>query len=1225
MRQTLFTSLVTTVALGVVAGSAQADTSFAPGSLIIPTNAAFVDKCGSVAAYGLVYNVLRANEWLAANGYGTIEVYYGYKETKLSPNRCTPTNRHAGAAYPASAAGELPAYAANAAPTHNNAKWNDGCDFEIVDGSLGAAVPPMVKLVNKTSAAAACAPAGAPPYAAVTTCATDSVITTINTTAAGYTDVFPRWTSQAIQHTAVAGTNVTNIRYSGGPFIISDADAPVFLRLISGGLSANDKADGSGNWISFTNFSAAGCTFGTTVGGNVAIHRAYVGFTAPTPKIFTSTPPRLALLARNGNQSPASGGSSSSPGTASYTDRVDDGILQDYLKNAGLNFTGAQGCPIGGYLATNVPSACPMPNKVGQIYDLFDFRDLASGALVSPTYKMLWAPHWETKNGPTANEQTAINSVATFLNGQAGLMAECASIESLEGIASGGDAIPSGQFQSCVGSGTTCAGAPTTTGFVKNSAVGGYLRNCTDMSQGSGTSCVYYSSPGDGFAQVGDFLWESTSSSRVADFKPRAGSIYRSSVSPLISGVNSLARGNNDNGTTARSMIQGDFVTRSYKDNDTTKSSVLYLGGHDLTNSVAGTKVVLQTLLQLGNPVVDPTIVEVTRSSPIIATIGSTTSLVQGTFERVTPPPTTLTANTTAELTTFRFPDVKGHLRAVDLSIVGTTAVDFDSVPSANVVFDAATLIPATTSTYSGCGGGAFRGACRTIFTHTASGPNPTRLLFEASNVNTIGAAIATGSTLATSDYPTLLSRIIAGIETAPSSGVFTAKLGGVDRSTVAVVPYSLVAGSSTRPTMVYFGAADGMLHAVCGQVDNTRGCDTVGRELWAFIPRLQLQLLRKNTAKVDGSPRVMDLFGDFYGTGVRSFRTILMFQTGNGDNTIAGQQPSVTALDITDVNDPQILWDASGPASPGSLAMGKGLIVNGGKVNTATTFKSVAFVQTNNGGTGGAGDVVTAINIEDGTQLWQTGYLFTNPPRGAGTPVPATGIPGGAVGLDKQQNGSLSEVVMGTLYGDIWQLDAATGVNRHGANPLFRYGSNLHPFGTPPTLYSSSGSFYALMVPGAYADPAALSLWTTPSQTAVAVSLSTPVANAPLSETSGSPYVPWTFTLDSGDKSFSQAVVIGGEVFITADSEDVNSLTYGTTAGDTGRVYKVNLSNPATVVAYDSTGGAGSIAATSSAVYMGSKTAMQALAGAPPANTGDAVNSATNGEVTRRLWLRTL
>lgn len=1213
MRQTLFKSLVMTVALGTVAGSARADTSFGIGSLVLPANSTYQDDCGSVAVYGLVYNVLRANAWLAAKGYGTIEVYYAYNDTKESPNRCTPTNKHAGAAYGASAVGQTPPYPASPAPLDTDAKWNDGCDFEVVDGSLVNGIAPM-KAVNTTTPALA----------------NDTTINTRSTT--GNPNIFPQWGTKAVSD----GAGVTTVRYSGGPFVVSDADAANFLTLISGqpfgadGL-ARDAATG-GNIIDFAPFKLGGCSFGTSIGGDVAVHRSYVAFTAPTPKIFTAPPPRLALLATDKNN---------------HTGNIFNGILQKYLANGGLAFAGAQGCPSGGVYSADATN-CPGPNfgNPGQIYDLFDFDDLRDDRISAavagvPVYKMLWAPHWDLGSASAnADENTAVGHLTAFLDGQAGLMGECASIQSLEGVPSGFyapvAAASGAQYQTCKDNGSgACSAAAFSYGLTKNSAGGGFSapsgtpQNCTDMNLSAGASCIYFSKPGDPFAQIGDYKWKPNQTggapaSTVADFKPWAGNtVYRPGVLPLISGVSSLVKTGLNSATAARAMITGDLATRSYKDNDLAKSSILYLGSHDMTATVVGTKVALQTLLLLGDTVVAPTTLEVTRSSPIIATIGTTESLVQGTFERVTPPSTTLTANTPAELTTFRFPDVKGHMRAVDLSAVTTAGVNFQAIPSASVVFDAATLIPDTSSSYGGCGAGSFKGACRTIFTHTAAGANPPRLLFESTNVASIGAAIASGSSLTSTDYPLLLQRMIAGIESPP--GTFIAGLGGVDRSTVAVVPSSLVAGSSSRPTIVYFGAADGMLHAVCGQVVPAFGCDVVGRELWAFVPRLQLQLLRTNTAKIDGSPRVMDLFGDFAGTGVRSFRTVLMFQTGNGDNTISGQQPSVTALDITDVNDPKILWEAAGPASPPALAMGKGLIVNGGKVNTTSTFKNVAFIQTNNGGTGGAGDVVTAIDIENGSQLWQTGYVFPNPPRGAGTPVPTSGVPGGAVGLDKQGNGSLSEVVMGTLYGDIWQLDAATGVNRHGSNPLFRYGSNFHPFGTPPTLYSSGGTFYALMVPGAYADPAALALWTTPAQTAVAVSLSTPTASAPLNEGSGTPYVPWTFALAAGDKSFSQAVVIGGQVFITTDSQDVNSTTYGTTIGNTGTVYQVSLSNPASSTTYVVTGGAGSVAATASTVYMGSKTTMQALSGAPPANIGDSVNSAANASVTRRLWLRTL
>src|SRR5438132_1078957 len=86
---------------------------FGTGSLILPTSAAFQDDCGAVSVYGLVYDVLRANAWLAANGKTAITINYGYYDGKKSPNRCVPTNLDTPPSLPGSAT------------------WNDGCDFSI--------------------------------------------------------------------------------------------------------------------------------------------------------------------------------------------------------------------------------------------------------------------------------------------------------------------------------------------------------------------------------------------------------------------------------------------------------------------------------------------------------------------------------------------------------------------------------------------------------------------------------------------------------------------------------------------------------------------------------------------------------------------------------------------------------------------------------------------------------------------------------------------------------------------------------------------------------------------------------------------------------------------------------------------------------------------------------------------------------------------------------------
>src|SRR5262249_40122621 len=110
-------------------GHARGDTSFGAGSIIIPASPVYQTDCGSVSIYGFVYNILRANAYLEANKTvlgipGKIEVYYTYKDNKSSPNRCTPTNRHNGPAYPGVSS-----------PAHDDTKWNDGCDFSVFNSS----------------------------------------------------------------------------------------------------------------------------------------------------------------------------------------------------------------------------------------------------------------------------------------------------------------------------------------------------------------------------------------------------------------------------------------------------------------------------------------------------------------------------------------------------------------------------------------------------------------------------------------------------------------------------------------------------------------------------------------------------------------------------------------------------------------------------------------------------------------------------------------------------------------------------------------------------------------------------------------------------------------------------------------------------------------------------------------------------------------------------------
>ena len=1170
--QTLIGKLLGTVVLlgaTLVSTPAVADTKdFKAGSLIIPATSVYQTDCGAVSMYGLIYNILRANAWLDADpGYGPIEVYYSYNTSKSSPNRCTPTNQHTRPSVDSS--------------------WEDGCDFSLSDS---AGTTNIVSLVNNKVASA------------------DSTITTIDTS--GKADVYPTYNiAQVI--TAAAGVNT--VRYSGGSFIIDKSDADTFIGLLRGTISAQDNgvtinyapwrlSDASGN--------PTACDFDkdwttSTSGGWVNIHRALVDFTAPVPKLFNANPPRLALLALDDNNS---------------TGQLSNGILQGYLSRAGLTFTGANGCPTNSLHKTDT-GTCPNGDVSGEIYDTFDFDDVLNGRLVSSKYKMFWAPHWQLDNdsgGGSTDERAVIAAISTFLDGKTGVMAECASIESFEGsqnAEAGGEA----KFQTCGDNSGACSSTTSINGHQVNSG-GGFssdpgnilLRNCTDVDMTATSNCYYMSYPTDPYVQIGDYQWFADRGV-VADWLPQTANIYRPGVLPLISGVTSLDISQLSSPAAARAsgILQGDFVSRNQKDNDSSKGNVLYLGGHDLTESVAGTKVALQTLLQLGTPDVTSFTTEISRATPIIALLGTGQALVQGTYESVQPiagSPKTLLNDTEAD--TFEFPFVIGHLRGYPTTAVTTTATSFETL-AASASFDATTLIPA--ATYTGCST-SFTASCRTVFTNLDANcnrnttPACTIKILSDNTADDIGDYI--NSSLASASHTKLVRRILEGIPDGSLPNGYKARLGGVDRSTVAVIPQSSLAGLGARPTMIYVGASDGMIHAICG--DAVAPCDVVGRELWAFMPRNQLKAVPTNETRIDGSVRVQDMYGDFDGSG-KSFRTILVFQSAP---SLATATPAVYALDVTFPGAPNLLWEHE--------TTGKGLAITMGQV--ANTSKFLAFAQTNMGAT--AGTEVRAIDIETGLAAWTKSITHPSA-RTVSRQVPASGIPGGAVAVDATDSGRLTDVVFGTLYGQIYRLAADTGVNRYEPDPLFQFTADLKPFGAAPALFSS-GQVYAVLASGGYLDydTDTEPLWTSSStmQQAVAVAINTDAADVILDETTtpNANALKFVYNLGAGQLSYSQAQIIGDQIFLTTDSTDVNATSYGT-GGDTGKLHRMDLTGAsATVVSI--MGGAASVGRSNTTTYAASgEKAQQLSLSATSATPVEGVNGGGQSKVSRRLWLRTL
>ncbi len=345
---------------------------FKPGSIIIPQSAVYQTGCGSVSAYGLVYRLLLENK--SGGVFGPTEpvtIYWSIDPAKKSLNRCVPSNKHT---------------TPSTSPGLYTTDWNDGCDF-IVGPS--ATLQPVVK-VNLTVAV----PTGSPAMYAT------GAVTNYNTTYTGVKAV-PGFTSVTLDNSN-STPRFTTARYEGGPFIIDVSDAQRVLNFLktdpkmadfrtvcgSGGIPACDGQSNDSS-RSFSAATADQCH-------EVNMHMNTVEFTAPIYRRITNIPPHIGVLTNGAG--------------------VKGDMLPKYMASAGLDFSGAIGCPVG-------HPGCPTGTSTsGVIYDrlssLEDLRSLtaaeatalnggtATTALpdglingVDPTnnpyFQVLWTPHWE--------------------------------------------------------------------------------------------------------------------------------------------------------------------------------------------------------------------------------------------------------------------------------------------------------------------------------------------------------------------------------------------------------------------------------------------------------------------------------------------------------------------------------------------------------------------------------------------------------------------------------------------------------------------------------------------------------------------------------------------------------------------------------------------------------------------------------------------------------------
>lgn len=260
---------------------------------------------------------------------------------------------------------------------------------------------------------------------------------------------------------------------------------------------------------------------------------------------------------------------------------------------------------------------------------------------------------------------------------------------------------------------------------------------------------------------------------------------------------------------------------------------------------------------------------------------------------------------------------------------------------------------------------------------------------------------------------------------------------GDVLHSEPSIFQYKYADGSSK--TMVYFGANDGMLHAVLDVTESSWIPPIVtfyGTEEWAFIPPDQLPRLKEmiegfdHQSYVDSTPRIN--FKDIDGDGV--------LDSGDGDKVIlvCGARKGGTgyfALDVTDPSTPQYLWrinqydDAEpGKASPGTVIAELGETWSEpqfGVVKTTgsdTTGTPVFFIGGGYSSNNSSGKAVIAVDVLTGAVVkkFTAGMNYS--------------FPSSVLVIDENDNGFVDKVYVGDLGGHMWRFSSFVD---SGGNPL--------------------------------------------------------------------------------------------------------------------------------------------------------------------------------------------
>ncbi len=244
------------------------------------------------------------------------------------------------------------------------------------------------------------------------------------------------------------------------------------------------------------------------------------------------------------------------------------------------------------------------------------------------------------------------------------------------------------------------------------------------------------------------------------------------------------------------------------------------------------------------------------------------------------------------------------------------------------------------------------------------------------------------------------------------------------------------------REACLYVGANDGMLH--CFDVKT-------GVERWAFIPRNLLPKLKNmwpvdqatgertngHDSYVDSTPAIGDVFIDANRDGRPEWATILVCGQGPGQgSTVSGGLNYYFALDITDPDNPQPLWEFTHSTMGETWSKPEISKVKKNGEDSWVAFMGSGY---DNDPNQTVGNTFYAITLNDGALFWAA-----TAPDVDTKSRPANGriniynaIPGSPTAVDLNQDGLTDLVYVGDLDGRVWRFNVLSDWTGNGSWPV--------------------------------------------------------------------------------------------------------------------------------------------------------------------------------------------